>query len=282
MRPRIEWLETFIAIVETGSLTKAAERIARSQSAVSLQLHQLQETVGAHLLVRRGRGMAPTPAGEKLLPIARRAVRAVREAAAVVRGDEHRVIRAGVPEEYADRLVPGLLADLAQREPALTMEVECTGSAILEHRVRNGQLDLAFALAEEIQGTGEPVATDPVVWLQKPGSGLSRRRPLPVALFDQACGWRDRAIEALDRSGIDFEIVLTSASVGGIRAGLRAGFAVGVLAASTAGTDLEAISGPATPPPLSAAELVLLRGASQAADAELLVSGARQQLLLRA
>lgn len=279
MRPRIEWLETFIAIVETGSLTKAAERIARSQSAVSLQLHQLEDTVGARLFGRRGRGMAPTPAGEKLLPIARRAVSAVREAGAVALDAGQRIVRAGVPEEYADHLVPGLLADLAERDPALTVEVECTSSPILERRVRSGHLDLAFVLAEEIEGAGEPVAVDPVVWLQKAGSRLSRHRPLPVALFEQACGWRNRAIESLDRSGIDFEIVLTSASVGGIRAGLRAGFAVGVLAASTAGTGLERISGRGAPPSLSDAELVLLRGTSQAEDAELLVSGARQQLL---
>lgn len=223
--------------------------------------------------------MAPTPAGEKLLPIARRAVGAVREAGAVARDGEQRVVRAGVPEEYADHLVPGLLTDLAQRDPALSLEVECTSSPILERRVHSGDLDLAFALAEEIEGTGEPVATDPVLWLQRSGSGLSRRRPLPVALFDQACGWRDRAIDSLDRSGIDFDIVLTSASVGGIRAGLRAGFAVGVLASSTAGTGLERISGRGTPPALSDAELVLLPGTSQIGDAELLVSSARQQLL---
>jgi len=278
MRPRIEWLETFIAIVESGSLTRAGERIARSQSAVSLQVRRLEDAVGAKLFEREGRRVTLTPAGEKLLPAARRAVEAVQNAGSIAAGPANRVLRVGVPEEYADRLVAGLLEELTKREPTLSVEVQCAGSGILERRVRESRLDMAFALAEEINGSGEPVATDPVVWLQAPHADLAQRRPLPVALFDHACSWRNRAIEALNQAGLDFEIVFTSASVGGVRAGISSGFAVGVLAESTAGERLERLRGPEAPPPLSPAELVLLQGASSAADARLLVHGARSQL----
>jgi len=278
MRPRVEWLETFIAIVETGSLTKSTERVARSQSAVSLQLRQLEEAVGARLFDRDGRRVVLTAAGERLVPAARRAIEAVQATASLAQRPSPRLVRAGVPEEYADRLVPGLLKDLPVRAPALTVEVQCASSAILELRVRGGRLDMAFALAEEIDGEGEAIATDPVVWLQAPGARLARRRPLPVALFDQACSWRERAIDALDTAGVDFEIVFTSASVGGVRAGIRAGFAVGVLAASTAGEGLERLRGRHAPPPLPPAELVLLRGASRAEDAAVLIREARHVL----
>lgn len=278
MRPRLEWLETFLAIVETGSLTRAGERIARSQSAVSLQLRQLESVVGAPLFDRRGRSVTLTVAGEKLVPLAQRAVDAAD--AAVLAGHDHgrRLVRAGVPEEYAERLIPGLLADLARREPALTVEVQCASSDVLERRVRAGGLDLAFALAGETTERGEPVTTDPVVWLQAPGTSLSTRRPLPVALFDHACSWRDRAIRALESADIDFRIVFTSASVAGVRAGIRAGFAVGVLAESTAGPALERIHDVDAPPAPAPAELVLLRGASTHEDVDLFAHGARKQL----
>jgi len=171
--------------------------------------------------------------------------------------------------------MPGLLRDPALRHPALTVEIQCASSAVLERRLRGGNLDMAFVLAEEVAGTGDAVATDPVVWLQAPGADLMTRRPLPVALFDQACSWRNRAVEAL--AGRDFEVVFTSASVSGIRAGIRSGAAVGVLAASTAGPGLEILSGSSAPPPLPPAEIVLLRGRVRDEDASLFIGGARRQ-----
>lgn len=278
MRPRIEWLDTFLTIVETGSLTKTGEHIARSQSAVSLQLRQLESVAGAPLFRRQGRSMVLTAAGEELVPLARRAVDAADAAALVGRDHGRRMVRVGVPEEYADRLIPGLLKYLARREPSLTVEVQCADSAVLERRVRAGRLDLAFALAGETIDMGEPVATDPVVWLQAPGTSLSSRRPLPVALFDHACSWRDRASQALEGAGVDFKVVFTSASVAGVRAGIRAGFAVGVLAASTAGPDLERLQGINALPEPAPAELILLRGGAPDEDVRLFVDGAREQL----
>lgn len=278
MRPRIEWLETFLTIAETGSLTKTGERIGRTQSAVSLQLRHLEDAVGARLFHRDRRRMTLTDTGEILLPSARRAVDAADAAASVVRDVNRRVIRVGVPDEYVDRLVPGLLKRLAHRDPALAVEVQCADSGVLERRIRGDRLDAAFALAEEIDGRGEPVATDPVVWLQAPNTSLAQRRPLPVALFDHACSWRNRAIEALDSAGVDFEVVFTSASVAGVRAGLRAGFAVGPLAVSTAGDDLERVGGGYALPSLPPAGLVLLRGDCPDEDAALLLDGARKQI----
>lgn len=279
MRPRIEWLETFLAIVETGSLTRAGERIGRTQSAVSLQLRRLEEAVGARLLDRESRRAILTAPGERLVPLARRAVDAAHAAERVVRDHGQRMVRVGVPEEYADRLIPGLLKDVARRDPGLAIEVQCASSDVLERRIRREGLDMALVLAEEVShGNGRPVATDPVIWLQAPHTTLPQRRPLPVALFDHACSWRDRAIEALESAGIDFRIVFTSASVAGVRAGIRAGFAVGVLAQSTAGGDLERIPDTAAPPQLAPAELVLLPGASRDLDVELLVSVVRGQL----
>ncbi len=275
MRPRIEWLETFLAIIETGSLTRTGERIGRTQSAVSLQLRHLEDAVGARLFLRDRRRMVLTEAGEKLVPLARRAVDAADAAAMVVRDHERRVIRVGVPDEYVDLLMPGLLTHLARRDPGLAVEVQCASSAVLERRIRGDRLDMAFALAEETDGGGEPVATDPVVWLQAPQTSLSHRRPLPVALFDHACSWRSRAIEALEAAGVDYRVVFTSASVAGVRAGIRAGFAVGPMAVSTAGTGLVRIRGGDAPPALAPAELILLRGSCRNEDIDLLVGEVR-------
>lgn len=64
-------LRTFLAVVETGSITAAADRVSRSQSAASLQIGKLETSLGQRLFERHGRGVVLTQAGERLLPVAR-------------------------------------------------------------------------------------------------------------------------------------------------------------------------------------------------------------------
>ena len=277
MRPRLDWLETFLAIAETGSLTRAGRRIGRSQSAVSLQLQQLEQALGASLFERDTRHVALTAAGERLLPLARRTLESADAAALALRERPPRTVRVGVPEEYADRLVPEVLDVAGRHDPAVVFEIECAASAELERRVRQRQLDLAVALAEEIAAAGRPICSDPVEWLEAPGHALSRRRPLPVALFDHECSWRSKALAALEDAAIDYRVVCTSPSVAGVRAGIRAGFAVGALARSTAGPDLQPMRDPEAPPALPPAQLVLLGGGEER-DATRLIERVRDAL----
>lgn len=275
MRPRPEWLETFLAIAATGSLTRAGARVARSQSAVSLQLQQLERTLGARLFDRDTRHVQLTDAGERLLPLARRALEATDAAALAVRDEAPRTVRVGVPEEYADRLLPELLQVSAPGSGAVRFEVECTGSVELERRVAERHLDLAVVLADEIEGTGHPICSEPVIWLEAEGHDLAQRRPLPVALFDQACSWRSKALAGLDRAGVDYRVSFTSASVAGVRAGIRAGVAVGALAQSTAGAGLRPVDRRHALPALPRADLVLIGSGFAEADADQVVERVR-------
>jgi DNA-binding transcriptional LysR family regulator len=258
MRPRPEWLETFLAIAETGNLTRAGVRVARSQSAVSQQLRLLENLLATRLFERDTRHVQLTPAGERLVPLARRALSATDAAAAVAGEGGPRTVRVGVPEEYADRLLPELLQISGTSGTAIRFEVECTASAELESRVVEQQLDLAVALGDEIEGRGHPICSEPVIWLEAPDRPVAGQRPLPVALFDQDCSWRSRALDALEHAGIDFRVVFTSASVAGVRAGIRAGVAAGALARSTAGPDLRPIPAGKGPPSLPDVSLVLI------------------------
>lgn len=275
MRPRLDWLETFLAIAECGSLTRAGARVARSQSAVSLQLQRLEAALDCRLFERDTRHVRLTEAGERLLPLARQALEAADAAVLALRRPPRRTVRVGVPEEYADRLVPEVLDVAGRHDPALVFEVECAASGELERRVRQRRLDLALVLAEEIDGSGRPVCTDPVIWLEAGDRSPARQRPLPVALFDHACSWRSKALNALEDAGIDYRVAFTSASVAGVRAGIRAGFAVGALARSTAGPGVQQIVGESVPPPLPPAELVLIGSGVDAADASALVDRVR-------
>ena len=68
----IDLLRSFALGLELGSFTRAAARIGRSPSAISLQLRKLEEQAGQMLVVKRGRGLVATEAGESMLSYARR------------------------------------------------------------------------------------------------------------------------------------------------------------------------------------------------------------------
>ena len=80
-----EPLRSFLAIAETGSFTAAAQRVNRTQSAVSMQIKRLEEQLGALLFAREGRTVRLSPGGELLLPHARRILQAQQEALALFR-----------------------------------------------------------------------------------------------------------------------------------------------------------------------------------------------------
>ena len=80
----IRALRTFIAVAETGSFTRAGQRLQVSQSAVSQQIRVLEDTVGTALFTRQARNVTPTQAGNVLLPYARQILAKIDEATAVI------------------------------------------------------------------------------------------------------------------------------------------------------------------------------------------------------
>ncbi|WP_163574065.1 LysR family transcriptional regulator, partial [Halomonas faecis] len=78
---RGDWLVAFVAVVQARSFTAAAKRMHRTQSAISMQIQQLETATGTQLLIRERGGVIPNEAGERLLPHARRIADALRDAA---------------------------------------------------------------------------------------------------------------------------------------------------------------------------------------------------------
>lgn len=215
-------LRTFVALVETGTATLAAERVGRSQPAVSLQMRRLQELVGRPLLRRQGRRLALTATGETVFGFARRLLdlqvqMAVSLAAEPLVGP----VRVGTIQDFADTLLADVLARFARLHPQARLEVLISGSAALERAVAEGGLDLALCAG---QGGMAALRHEPMLWLGD--AELAARDPLPLALLDAPCIYRDAALAALDRIGRRWRIVVATPSLSGLRAAVRAGFAV--------------------------------------------------------
>lgn len=139
-------LRYFVAIVDSGSLTKAAERVFVAQSALSHQLAQLEGELGVRLLDRSRRGVEPTDAGLRFLPHAvamlRQADEAVASARSTAAEPEGQVVF-GLPHSASHALALPLLREVRQQLPRVTLELteELTGH--LTRQLRSGQVQLA-------------------------------------------------------------------------------------------------------------------------------------------
>ncbi|MVA97869.1 LysR family transcriptional regulator [Nitratireductor sp. CAU 1489] len=227
-------LRVFLAVARAGSLSAGAAQLLRTQSAVSLQVQKLERAVGARVFERHGRGVVMTPAGETLLPVARHVVDVLDQAATRLRGEPvGEEIRLGVPEEYSDTILPAILAAFTEGQSTARLFVRCTSSMDFPRALAQGELDLALHSPPQVAKSDRIVHSERAVWAGPAFQDLEARRPLPVALFDRTCWWRERCLDLLSQSELDYRIVLTSESVAGVRAAIAAGIAVGVLPQST-------------------------------------------------
>src|SRR5438309_6304711 len=141
----IDQLRTFIAIAETGSFTKAAEIVHKTQSAVSMQMKRLEERLERPIFARDGRASKLTEDGDRLLDYARRIVKLNVEALAAfsdfaLTGR----VRLGVPDDYADRYLPEIMARFSRAYPGVELSVICEPSIELVKRIEANELDLAI------------------------------------------------------------------------------------------------------------------------------------------
>ncbi len=223
-------LRTFLAVAETGSMTEGAARILRSQSATSLQIGKLEELLGQPVFDRHGRGVALTATGERLLPVARDVTRTLSSAMRDLTSDGMLgKIRLGIPDDHSQQMLSQIIGEFAQSHPRVELDVSCALSAGFPAALSAGDLDIAVYEVEQPDSRQEVLRAEQTFWMMSRHHNLLQRDPLPVALFDRECWWRDVALSALHASGRPFRIVYSSQSVAGVAAAIEAGVAIGLL-----------------------------------------------------
>ena len=272
-------LRTFVAIVDAGGFTQAARQVHRTQSAVSMQVRRLEETLDRVLFQRDGRGVQLAPDGEALLGYARRLLKLHDEAvAALTRPDLAGLVRIGTPDDYVDRFLPEILARFARAVPRVQVEVLCETSVNLRRLLAEGRLDLAVLTAGcALSGeTGEVLRREPVVWATAERQLAHEQEPLPLALFQSGCVFRDWALASLDGSGRPYRIAYTSASFSSILAAVKVGLAVTTLCRSVLPAGVRPLGVGEGFPPLPQTAITLHRGKPVSAVAECLAGYIRE------
>jgi len=256
----VDQLRTFIAIAETGSFTKAADVVHKTQSAVSMQMKRLEERLGRAIFARDGRASRLTEDGERLLDYARRIIKLnVEVLAALSDAELTGRVRLGVPDDYADRYLPEIMARFSRAYPGVELTVMCEPSVDLVARVDGNDLDLAIVTDCGTSRASELFRQERLLWVTSNRHSIHTEEPLPLALGRPTCGWRRAAISCLETIGRPHRILYTSVNAGAIAAAVLSGLAVSVFPESALRPGMRVLSPPDGFPELPSCRVGLVR-----------------------
>jgi len=257
LRPALdlELLRTLVFIAEEASFTKAAERVGRTQSAVTLQVQKLEALVGQTLVVRsKGGPVELTPQGRSLVEAARAMLKLNDETLRALSSDDvPPTVRFGVSSSYIRFFLSEALDRFRERYPAVLVEVAEGFSCQVAPAIRDGSLDLVLCQAGHVP-PGWPsteVWRGRLRWITSIEHPLHLQDPLPLCLTPSHCPWRppwmddcywrDVAVKSLARAGRAYRVVASATSMEGLYAPVVAGRAVTVTNAHEMPAGLRAV-----------------------------------------
>ncbi|MBA3441489.1 MAG: LysR family transcriptional regulator [Pyrinomonadaceae bacterium] len=239
----IRQLKAFVAIAEAHTFTAAAERVHITQAAISMQIRQLEEEIGARLFVRTPRRVVLTEAGEALLERARRILRehdaALSEMAGLA-GAEHGRLRLGsasaaVTTDY----LPQVLKELYARHPQAEISVVSGTSAALVRRILAGELDVAFvSLPVEARGIQtEVLETDELFAIGSRHHPLAKQRVVSafmlagerLILGERGGNTRRLIDQFFAEAGVRPKVIMELNRLAAIKRMVEAGLGVGIV-----------------------------------------------------
>jgi len=260
----VDQLRTFIAIAETGSFTKAAEVVNKTQSAVSMQMKRLEERLDRPVFTRDGRASKLTEDGQRLLDFARRIVKLNVETIAAFSDDAlSGRVRLGVPDDYADRYLPEIMARFSRAYPGVELTVLCLPSVDLLERIDANEIDLAIVTNCDSKRASETFRRERLLWVTSNRHATHMEERLPLALGRPSCIWRHTAIERLESIGRAYRLLYSSSNAGAVAAAVLAGLAVSVLPESGLRPGMRVLTSADGFPDLPSCRIGLVRNAHE-------------------
>ncbi len=232
----LKQLRYFEAVARHGHFGRAAEACAISQPALSMQIKELEETLGTELFERGARHVRLTRFGEDFLPRARDVLRSVEEMGDMARASRDRLggrLRIGVIPTVAPYLLPTIIGDLTRANPDLDIHVRETLTPRLLQELAEGRLDTAIlavpvalaSLAAEPLFDEDFVLVRPRADADKPVPDREKLREMRLLLLEEGHCFRDQALsfcslessaprELLDGSSLSTLVQMVGAGIG--------------------------------------------------------------------
>ncbi|MGO8909431.1 MAG: LysR substrate-binding domain-containing protein [Bradyrhizobium sp.] len=232
----IDTLRSLVAIADMKSFSRVAERLGRSQSAISLRIARLEVLVGHSVIERaRGRVIGLTPRGERLVEHARQIIELNERAVASVRQPASGAhIKVGMPADFLERDFPLILQKIHSRHPAANLEVRSDLSARLIRDVDDGRLDLAFFKRLPSSDVGSPIGSETLRWFRGATARFATggtSSPFPLVAFGEGCAYRQEAVRGLRQAGRNWYLACEARSFPALAAAVEAGLGYAALPA---------------------------------------------------
>ncbi|MEM9439150.1 MAG: LysR family transcriptional regulator [Pseudomonadota bacterium] len=228
----IDALRALQAIAVRGGVTRAADYLSLSQSAVSHKIKRLEESLDCNLLNRKPGTPLLTEAGHRLLGYATRILSLHDEALqALSKRTLSGKIRLGMTEDTTSSGLARVLGRFTRLFPEVSVRTQVAQSLTLQGDLKGGTIDLAVmqVFARDIGPRDLVLYRDRLVWAKSIDLELDWDHPIPFLSYNNACFYRQWMLEQEASTGLAFETVLECSSNAGIIAGVESGLGVAIL-----------------------------------------------------
>jgi DNA-binding transcriptional LysR family regulator len=269
-------LRSFVTVADVGGVTRAAGYLNLTQSAVSMQIKRLEDSLGMQLFLRAARKLALSPEGEQLLSYGRRMLalndEALSQLAATCCQGE---IRLGVPHDVVYPAIPGILRRMAQAYPRVRINLVSSFTILMKQDFTRGMFDVMLTTEESPDPGAEVLSSRGLVWVGAQEGNAWQQRPLRLG-FKDTCIFRGRAQAALEAANIPWEMATGGESEQAVEATVAADLAVSVRMVGSIPEGMTPIAGENQLPPVGEMKLALYRANRRADEAvDLLISELR-------
>ncbi|WGW01428.1 LysR family transcriptional regulator [Vibrio sp. YMD68] len=253
-------LKSFLAFGDTGSFTRAAKQINRTQSAFSAQMRKLEDELSVKLFEKEGRNLVLSEAGLALRGHAEQLVNMHNTALKQVKRYKNKhPLRLGCPEDYNDSILPKVIRLLQESEPTCSIQVFSQPSLTLREWLDEGKLDAAILTRSAESEEGYWLARDQGVWISHHDFSIDDTKPIPLALFQSDCNYHAAAVDGLIKRGTAYQLLACCNTASAQRAIVREGMGIGAMGKISVSNDLKILD---DMPPLPSVDIVLVSAAS--------------------
>ncbi|NHW35578.1 LysR family transcriptional regulator [Paenibacillus aceris] len=231
-------LEVFLAVVKTGSFTKAGELLLASQSGVSHTIADLEKEIGALLFSRSRKGISLTETGEQIVIHAREIVKQmekINQIAAAAKGIQNSTIRIGSFPSFSTNVIPGIFQAFRNRFPSVDLLLFDGSYTEIEAWIKSGVVDLGF-LSNPCDGIEiKQLIRDPLVAVLPTNHPLAKQDVISIEQLEHEpflllkSGCEDLVISAFQEKAISFNTQFEVADNATIISMVEAGIGVTIV-----------------------------------------------------
>ncbi|MCP9627245.1 LysR family transcriptional regulator [Rhodopseudomonas palustris] len=236
----LDLLNALVVVAETGSISAAAPRLFRSQSAVSEQIRKLEEMCGLPLLSRGKTGASLTPAGKRLSRYAREMLTLSDAAFRDIQGTQLTGdLRLAITDYFRPGALPEILRRVRDQFPRLRLHVLIRKSALIEEEIAAGDYDIGLSMrildGQPPRAKGDArirLRREPLLWVSDRSFVMPQDGVLPLVVLPDTCSLQRFVVRKLKAHRIRHAVMHSASGVGGLHLALAAALGVTCLNAS--------------------------------------------------